>query len=58
MTPKFCDMHIQPMFALDAGALTLVTIQTNLFIGTLGPFAAQRPELYSVLQAAMNFEIS
>lgn len=58
MTPKFCKMHLQPLVALDGGALTLLTIQTNLFIGTLAPFASQRPELHSVLQAAINFEIS
>lgn len=58
MTPKFCKMHLQPLVALDGGALTLLTIQTNLFIGTLAPFALQRPELHSILQAALNFEIS
>ncbi|CAG7941642.1 unnamed protein product [Penicillium salamii] len=58
MTPKFCNMHLQPLVALDGGALTLLTVQTNLFIGTLAPFAMQRPELRSILKAAMNFEIS
>ncbi|CAG8189371.1 unnamed protein product [Penicillium salamii] len=57
-TPKFCNMHLQPPVALDGGALTLLTVQTNLFIGTLAPFAMQRPELRSILKAAMSFEIS
>ncbi|CAG8100244.1 unnamed protein product [Penicillium salamii] len=57
-TPKFCSMHLQPLVALDGGALTLLTVQTNLFIGTLAPFAMQRPELRSILNAAMNFDLS
>ncbi|KAJ5770409.1 Acyl-CoA dehydrogenase/oxidase [Penicillium nucicola] len=58
MTPKFCKMNLQPLAGLDIGTLNLLSIQTNLFIGTLGPFAVNRPELNSILQAAMNFEIS
>lgn len=51
-------MHIDSLCALDGGATALLTIQTNLFVGTLAPFAAKRPELDSIIQAALNFEIS
>ncbi|KAJ5164065.1 Acyl-CoA dehydrogenase/oxidase [Penicillium coprophilum] len=51
-------MHMDHLAALDGGAFTLLTIQCNLFVGTVAPFAINRPELHSILQSAMNFEVS
>ncbi|CAI7656681.1 unnamed protein product [Penicillium glandicola] len=51
-------MHTDQLAALDGGAFTLLTIQCNLFVGTVAPFAINRPELQSILQSAMNFDIS
>lgn len=51
-------MHHQALNTLDAGAFTLFTIQCNLFVGTLAPFAMKRPELLPVLQAALDFNVS
>jgi hypothetical protein len=58
LTPAFWKIHTDPIAAADGGAFTLVSIQYNLFVGTVAPFAATRPELHSILQRAMKFEIS
>ncbi|KAL3442897.1 hypothetical protein BJX65DRAFT_312357 [Aspergillus insuetus] len=58
LTPAFWKIHTDPIAAADGGAFTLVSIQYNLFVGTVAPFAATRPELHSTLQRAMKFEIS
>lgn len=58
LTPKFWKLHREPIVALDGAAFTLLSIQTNLFVGTLGPFASKRPELQPIIQSALNFDIS
>ncbi|KAJ0413496.1 hypothetical protein BJY00DRAFT_296816 [Aspergillus carlsbadensis] len=58
LTPAFWKIHTDPIAAVDGGAFTLVSIQYNLFVGTVAPFAATRPELHSLLLRAMKFEIS
>lgn len=58
ITPNFWRLHLEPMAAFDAGAFTLLSIQCNLFVGTLAPFALKRPELQPILQSALNFDIS
>ncbi|KAJ5384011.1 hypothetical protein N7517_001922 [Penicillium concentricum] len=58
ITPKFFKMHMDHLAALDGGAFTLLTIQCNLFVGTVAPLAINRPELQSILQSAMSFDIS
>lgn len=58
LTPKFWKLHADPLLVLDGGALTMLSIQYNLFVGTVAPFALSRPELQPVLQQAMNFDIS
>ncbi|KAL4935087.1 hypothetical protein BDV06DRAFT_137715 [Aspergillus oleicola] len=57
-SPLFCDLHTDFISAMDGGMITLVTIQYNLFIGTVLPFAATRPELLPLLHRALRFEIS
>ncbi|PYH79560.1 acyl-CoA dehydrogenase NM domain-like protein [Aspergillus uvarum CBS 121591] len=44
--------------AMDGGAVTLISIQYNLFVGTVAPFAATRPDLAMIMQQAMKFDIS
>ncbi|KAJ5835487.1 Acyl-CoA dehydrogenase/oxidase [Penicillium robsamsonii] len=51
-------MHMDHLAALDGGAFTLLTIQCNLFVGTVAPLAINRPELQSILQFGMDFDIS
>lgn len=58
ITPKFWKLHREPLMLLDGGAFTLLSIQCNLFVGTLTPFALKRPELQPILQSAMDFDIS
>ncbi|CAG8364206.1 unnamed protein product [Penicillium salamii] len=58
LTPKFCKLHVKPLMTLDGAAFTLLTIQCNLFVGTLAPFALKRPELQPIIQSALDFDIS
>ena len=51
-------LHTDPIAAVDGGALTLISIQYNLFVGTVAPFAASRADLQRILQRALSFEIS
>ncbi|KAL4882544.1 hypothetical protein BJY04DRAFT_36871 [Aspergillus karnatakaensis] len=58
LSPSFWKLHTDLIGAMDGGAITLVGIQYNLFIGTIAPFAATRPELQAVIRRALRFEIS
>ncbi|GIK06687.1 hypothetical protein Aspvir_002337 [Aspergillus viridinutans] len=58
LSPKFWKLQTDPIAAVDGGALTLISIQYNLFMGTVAPFAASRPDLQWILQRALSFEIS
>ncbi|KAL4767074.1 hypothetical protein BDW60DRAFT_227045 [Aspergillus nidulans var. acristatus] len=58
LSPKLWMLHTDPIAAVDGGALTLISIQYNLFVGTVAPFAASRPDLQRILQRALSFEIS
>lgn len=37
---------------------TILTIQYNLTIGTLAPFAINNPELQPILQQMLDFDVS
>ncbi|KAF7587803.1 hypothetical protein BBP40_006684 [Aspergillus hancockii] len=58
LSPKFWRLQTDSIAAVDGGALTLISIQYNLFVGTVAPYAATRPELQPILQRAMKFEVS
>ncbi|KAL5343588.1 hypothetical protein BJX70DRAFT_115256 [Aspergillus crustosus] len=58
LSPLFWKLHTDLIGAMDGGAITLISIQYNLFIGTISPFAVARPELQAVLRRALHFEIS
>jgi hypothetical protein len=58
LSPKFWKLQTDPIAAVDGGALTLISIQYNLFAGTVAPFAASRLDLQWILQRALSFEIS
>ncbi|KAJ6109044.1 acyl-CoA dehydrogenase NM domain-like protein [Penicillium sp. IBT 16267x] len=57
-TPKFWKLHIDMLTAMDGGAINLISVQYNLFVGTVAPFTATRPHLALIIQQAMNFDIS
>ncbi|PYI24352.1 acyl-CoA dehydrogenase NM domain-like protein [Aspergillus violaceofuscus CBS 115571] len=58
LTPSFWKLHTDMIGAMDGGAVTLISIQYNLFVGTVAPFAATRPDLALIVQQAMKFDIS
>ena len=58
ITRQFWKIHQQALGTLDAGDFTLFTIQCNLFVGTLAPFAMKRPVFQPVLQAALDSNVS
>lgn len=58
LTPNFWKLHTDMIGAMDGGAVTLISIQYNLFVGTVAPFAATRPDLAVIVQQAMKFDIS
>ncbi|RAL14815.1 acyl-CoA dehydrogenase NM domain-like protein [Aspergillus homomorphus CBS 101889] len=57
-TPKFWKLHIDMLTAMDGGAINLVSVAYNLFVGTVAPYVASQPELAPIVQQAMNFDIS
>ena len=58
LSPKFWEFHADNIHSLDGGSATLLTIQYNLMGGTLAPFAQKRPELRSIMDKVMEFEVS
>ncbi|KAL2822653.1 putative acyl-CoA oxidase [Aspergillus granulosus] len=58
MTPAFWKLHMDMLTAMDGGAINLVSVQYNLFVGTVAPFAATHPELASIIQQALRVDIS
>jgi acyl-CoA oxidase len=55
-TPKYWEMHQDPMTALDGGAMTICTIQINLIAGTIGQEAVRRPELMPIVEELLQFK--
>ncbi|EIN05643.1 acyl-CoA oxidase [Punctularia strigosozonata HHB-11173 SS5] len=53
---KFWDMHKDPVLALDASALTIMTIHYNLCMGTISSFLPQRPDLRPLLKSLSEFK--
>ena len=58
MTPAFWKLHMDMLTAMDGGAINLVSVQYNLFVGTVAPFAASHPELPSIIEKALRVDIS
>ncbi|OJT05089.1 Acyl-coenzyme A oxidase 2, peroxisomal [Trametes pubescens] len=55
LTPKFWQLHGDPMVLLDGAAMTLLTIQYNLCAGTLARYAMRRPELVSLVEDLLRY---
>ena len=55
LSPKFWEIHQDPLMALDGGAMTLTTIQVNLTSGTLARQAVHRPELIPLVEDLLSF---
>ncbi|KAK6988896.1 acyl-CoA dehydrogenase NM domain-like protein [Favolaschia claudopus] len=55
LSPKFWNMHTDPIICLDGAATTLLTIQYNLAVGTLGAFVSERNDLAEIVNNLMEF---
>ena len=55
LSPKFWEIHQDPIMALDGGAMTLITIQVNLTSGTIARQAVHRPELIPLVDDLLNY---
>lgn len=50
LSPKFWRMHMDPILCMDGAAYTLLTIQLNLVVGSLGVYAKGRPDVQQLMQ--------
>src|SRR6266404_1989061 len=50
LSPKFWEMHTDPIACIDGAAGTLLTIQYNLCAGTLATYVEGRPDLTPLLK--------
>lgn len=55
LTPKFWQLHSDPIGLLDGGAVTLLTIQYNLCCGTIAQYSNERPELVSLIDDLLQY---
>lgn len=55
LSPKFWELHQDPLMALDGAAMTLTTIQVNLTTGTIARHAVHRPELVSLVEDLLAY---
>ncbi|KAJ7853758.1 acyl-CoA dehydrogenase/oxidase C-terminal [Mycena leptocephala] len=56
LSQKFWDMHTDPILVLDGAATTLLTIQYNLVVGTLGGFMHDRSDVSSLIDDLIGFK--
>lgn len=54
--PKFWDMHLDPILALDIGAFTILAAHTNLAIGTIARHLPQRPDLIPLVKSLLTLD--
>ncbi|RSL42512.1 hypothetical protein CEP54_015459 [Fusarium duplospermum] len=57
LSRKFWDFHFDLIAARDMTAFIIATIHVNLFLGTLGPFIRERPDIAGLLEKLLNFDI-
>jgi hypothetical protein len=58
LSPRFWQLHTDPIWAVDGAAGTLCTLQYNCCAGTIAMHATGRSDLLSVLDKVLSFEIS
>jgi acyl-CoA oxidase len=58
LSPKFWELHTDPIASIDGAAATLVTLQYNLCAGTLATYLPEQPTLAPLLQRVLDFEVS
>ncbi|KIJ37809.1 hypothetical protein M422DRAFT_259672 [Sphaerobolus stellatus SS14] len=57
LSPKFWQLHTDPIWAMDGAAGTLTTIQLNLCAGTLANFVQKQSYLNDTIQKVLSFKI-
>ncbi|KAI0818485.1 acyl-CoA dehydrogenase NM domain-like protein [Trametes gibbosa] len=55
LSPRFWELHNDPIVLLDGAAMTLLTIQYNLCAGTIARYAAHRPELVALVEDVLQY---
>ncbi|KZT68534.1 acyl-CoA dehydrogenase NM domain-like protein [Daedalea quercina L-15889] len=58
LSPKFWQLHTDPIWSMDGAAGTLNTLQYNCCGGTLAMFAKDRPDIAEILQQVLDFSVS
>ena len=58
LSPKFWDLHTDPIASIDGAAATLLTLQYNLCAGTLATYLPEQPRLAPLIQRVLDFEVS
>ena len=58
LTPKFWDIHTDPIATMDGAAYVFLVVQLNLAAGTLAPYARKRPDLRPLLESMLKFDVS
>ncbi|GJJ13641.1 hypothetical protein Clacol_007897 [Clathrus columnatus] len=58
LSPRYWDFHTNPILVMDDSVSTLLTIQYNLFIGTLANFAEGRQDVQKIIFDALDYNIS
>ncbi|GJJ05964.1 hypothetical protein Clacol_000151 [Clathrus columnatus] len=58
VSPRYWEFHTDPILVMDDSVVTLLTIQYNLFIGTIARFAKGRPDIEKTISEALDYRIS
>ncbi|VDC07105.1 unnamed protein product [Peniophora sp. CBMAI 1063] len=55
-SPKFWDMHLDPIIPLDIATFTILAAHVNLTIGTLARYVKDRPDLEPLLASMLRLD--
>ncbi|KIJ43416.1 hypothetical protein M422DRAFT_60316 [Sphaerobolus stellatus SS14] len=58
LSPKYWEFHTDPILVMDSSVGTLLTIQYNLCLGTLGSYRENRKELQALMTDVLRFRVS
>ncbi|KAJ3531123.1 hypothetical protein NMY22_g8285 [Coprinellus aureogranulatus] len=56
-TDLWWGLQLNPIFAVDAAACTMLSIQLNLVAGTLTTYVDERPDLLLLLEKVLKFDV-
>ncbi|KAI0292231.1 acyl-CoA dehydrogenase NM domain-like protein [Multifurca ochricompacta] len=58
LSPKFWDMHTDPISSIDGASGSLLALQYNLCAGTLATYIHEQPSLGPLVQHVLDFDVS